>query len=168
MADEIQPDTSWSELSTLDPEARIAAMRERFARLAVADAAERDRESEAMVLAEYTLEDEQLHAFTVSRLRSWMALSGDNLEQAQIVSGAYDAAFQRVPGGIAMRRATIVQTVAREEFGPADIDILYELIPRLVGHVPRASQEGVERVAEVERAAVEARRAGRKPWWKFW
>ena len=140
MADEIQPDTSWSDLSTLDPEARIAAMRERFDRLAGADAAERDRESEAMILAEYTLEDEQLHAFTASRLRSWMALSGDNLEQARIVSGAYDMAFQRVPGEMAMRRATIVQTLAREEFGPEDIDVLYELIPRLVGHVPRASQ----------------------------
>ena len=168
MADEIQPDTSWSDLSTLDPEARIAAMRERFAKLAGADAADRDRESEAMILAEYTLEDEHLHALTVSRLRSWMALLEDNPEQARIVSGAYDTAFQRVPGEIAMRHATVVQMLAREEFGPEDIDVLYELIPNLVGHVPRASQEALESAAATERAAVAARRAGRKPWWKFW
>ena len=49
------------------------------------------------------------------------------------------------------------------------MDVLFELIPRLVANVPRASQEAVEHAAELARKAAGepvARRA--KPWWKFW
>lgn len=168
MATEIQPDSTWSEIASLDPDARVAAMRERFQTLVQADASERDRRLEAMILAEYALDDEHLPAFTASRLRAWMALAGENLEQAQVVASAWDDAFKRVPGDIAMRRAALVQTVAREEFSADDIDVLYELIPQLVGHLPRASQDALERAVSIERASVEQARASSKPWWKFW
>ena len=168
MATEIQPDSSWSEIASLDADARVAAMRDRFQTLAQADAAKRDRRLEAMIVAEYALDDEHLPAFTASRLRAWVGLAGENLEQAQVTASAWDDAFKRVPGEIAMRRAALVQTVARDEFSADDIDVLYELIPELVGHLPRASQEVIERAASIERASVAEARANRKPWWKFW
>ena len=168
MATEIQPDSTWSEIASLDADAQVAAMRERFETLAQAEAAERDRRLEAMIIAEYALDDEHLPAFTGSRLRAWMGLADENLEQAQVVVSAWDDAFKRVPGEIAMRRAALVQTVAREEFSADDIDVLYELIPQLVGHLPRASQQAVERVALTDRASVAGARASSKPWWKFW
>jgi hypothetical protein len=168
VAAEVQPDSTWAELEALDEAARQAAMRERFAGLVSADAGERDRQINGMIQAEYSLDDKRLHAFTVSRLRAWMTLAGENLEHAQVVAGAWDEAFKKVPGEMAMRRAGLVQTVARDEFNADDIDVLYELIPGLVGHLPRASQQALEHAAQAERMSAAEERASRKPWWKFW
>ena len=168
MATEIQPDAAWSELDELEGDAQIAAMKERFEALASVQAAERDRQMQSMIVAEYTLGVERLPKFTINRLRAWMGIASENLEQAQLIAGAYDGAFERVPGEIAMRRATLVQTVARESFSGDDLDVLYELIPNLVGHLPRTSQDALNRAADVERAAAAEQRSTRKPWWKFW
>jgi hypothetical protein len=172
MTSEVQPDATWSAFSDADAAAQISEMRQRFEALADLDQPAREQQAEAMIRAEYALDDEALPGFTESRLRSWLAMAGDNLERAQSVANAYERAFERVPGGIAMRRAALVQTVARDELTPEDIDVLYELIPRLVENVPRASQEAVERALSEARVASAneraAERSGSKPWWKFW
>ena len=169
MTTEAQLDMTWSALSDAEPAARISGMRQRFDALAGFDQAAREEQAEAMIRAEYALEDQQLADFTESRLRSWLSLAADNLQGAQDVANAYNKAFERVPGAIAMRRAALVHTVARDRLTPDDMDVLFELIPRLVANVPRASQEAVEHAAELARkAAGEPVARRRKPWWKFW
>ena len=169
MTTEAQLDMTWSALSDAEPSARISEMRQRFDALAGLDQAAREQQAESMIRAEYALEDEKLADFTESRLRAWLSLAADNLQVAQDVANAYNTAFERVPGAIAMRRAALVHTVARDRLTPEDMDVLYELVPRLVANVPRASQEAVEHAAELARKArgePVVRRA--KPWWKFW
>ena len=103
MTTEAQLDMTWSALSDEEPAARISGMRQRFDAMAGLDQATREQQAEAMIRAEYALEDEQLADFTESRLRSWLSLAADNLPEAQDVASAYNMAFERVPGGIAMR-----------------------------------------------------------------
>lgn len=169
MTNEPQSDMTWSELSGTEGDARVSQMQQRFEALAGHELAAREQEAESMIRAEYTLEDEQLADFTEARLRSWMSIAGDNLSRAQDVANAYEKAFERVPGGMAMHHAALVQTVARDRFTPEDMDVLYELIPRHVENVPRASQEAVERsVGTARLTAGMVSAGGGKPWWKFW
>ena len=171
MTSDTQPDATWSTLSETEPAARIGEMRQRFEVLADLDEVARGQQVEAMIYAEYALDDDQLITFTESRLRAWMAMAGDNLERTQSVATVYEQAFERVPGAIAMKRATLVQTVARVALTPEDIDVLYELIPKLVVNVPRASQEAMEldlsASRKAEASASNERETG-KPWWKVW
>ena len=169
MTNDGQLDMTWSALSDSEASTRIAEMRQRFEALAELDQAAREQQAEAMIRAEYALDDQLLADFTESRLRSWLDLAADNLPGAQDVASAYNKAFERVPGGIAMHRAALVHTVARDRLTPEDMDVLFELIPRLVANVPRASQEAVEHAAELARKAAgePVVRAG-KPWWKIW
>ena len=169
MTNESQPDMTWSELNDTEGDAQITEMHQRFEALAGLDQAAREQQAESMIRAEYTIDDEPLADFTEARLRSWMMMAGSNLSRAQDVANAYDKAFERVPGGMAMHHAALVQTVARDRFTPEDMDVLYELIPRHVENVPRASQEAVEHsigTARLTAGMVSA--GGGKPWWKFW
>lgn len=168
MTNEPQPDMTWSELSGTEGDARVSEMQQRFVALAGLDQAAREQQAESMIRAEYTLDDEPLADFTEARLRSWMGIAGDNLSQAQSVANAYDKAFERVPGGMAMHHAALVQTVARDRFTPEDMDVLYELVPRHVENVPRASQEAVEHSIGTQRLTAGTTSSGSKPWWKFW
>ena len=171
MTNEVQADATWSALSETEASARVTEMRQRFDALAALDEPSREQQAQSMILAEYALADEALADFTESRLRSWLSLAEDNLPGAQDVARAYDKAFERVPGGMAMHRAALVHTVARDRLTPEDMDVLFELIPRLVANVPRASQEAVEHAAELARRAAAnepAAASGGKPWWKFW
>ena len=168
MTSEAQPDTTWSELIGSEPDARVTEMRRRFESLADLGEADREQRSESMIRAEYALDDEPLADFTESRLRAWMAVAGDNLARARDVANAYEKAFERVPGGMAMHHAALVQTVARDRFTPEDIDVLYELVPRHVENVPRASQEAVEHGVGTARLTASAASSESKPWWKFW
>jgi len=171
MNSDVQPDGSWGALAELAPAAQVEEMRKRFEALADRDQPARERQAQEMILSEYLLGDEQLGNFTESRLRVWIAMAQANLERTQIIANAYEKAFERVQGAIALRRTAIVQMVARERLSSSDIDVLFELIPNLVRHLPRASQEAVERAAHVERlAAAAARESGArsKPWWKLW
>jgi hypothetical protein len=168
MTNEAQPDMTWSELSDMEGDGLVSAMQQRFEALAGLDQAAREQQSESMIRAEYMLEAELLGDFTEARLRSWMGVAGDNLSRAQDVASAYDKAFERVPGGMAMHHAALVQTVARERFTPEDIDVLFELVPRHVQNVPRASQEAVERSVGTARLVGSNAPSARKPWWKVW
>lgn len=168
MTNEPQPDMTWSELIGTEGDDRVSEMQQRFVALAGLDQAAREQQAESMIRAEYTLDDEPLADFTEARLRSWMGIAGDNLSQAQDVANAYDKAFERVPGQMAMHHAALVQTVARDRFTPEDMDVLYELVPRHVENVPRASQEAVEHSVGTARLTASAVGGGGKPWWKFW
>jgi len=163
-------DASWAQLSQLEPEQREQAMRARFADLAAASAPARVLEAEAMVRAEYALEDDALHPFTVSRLRAWIDLSQADPDQVQAVVAAYDHVFATLPADIAMKRASVVQTVAREQLTSDEIEALFDLIPSLVRQLPRASQDAARSAASQSRVeeARQEHAGSRKPFWKFW
>jgi hypothetical protein len=158
----VAPDTTWSNLAALDEEGRRTAMTERFRRLASEDEASRLRELEAMVRAEYALPEQELHAFTLSRLRAWIELEEHDPGQAMAIAGAYDKVFDRLPANLAMRRASVVQTVARMELTAEEMQHLDLMESRVLASVPHRSGEGAIR----QRVAGDTAR--QKPWWKFW
>ncbi len=158
-------DTSWSNLAVLDEQARRKAMSERFVRLASAEESERIRELEAMVRAEYALPEDELHSFTCSRLRAWIELREQDPGQASALARAYEAVFRRVPGELAMRRATVVQSVARTELSPEELAALDELMPQLLESVPHRSGEAGSGVRARSDVAATPKA---KPRWKFW
>jgi len=171
MATDAQMDATWSALSELDPAARQQAIEERFARLAAKAEAERFTEAESMIRAEYSLPDEPLHAFTAARLRAWIALSKRDPAQVTAAARAYDHVFNLLPADMAMKRATVVQTVARAELTSEEIEALFDIIPSLVRQLPRAKQDAARSNASqdrVEEARVGQAARDKKPFWKFW
>ena len=114
----------------------------------------------SMVQGEYGLDDAQLRPFTVSRLRTWLAIAGGNLEGAQALARGYDAAFDTLPAAQAMRRSTTVQTVARTDLTPQEVTGLFDLIPSIVRQVPRA----IPPTRHYDKPGDEKK----KPFWKFW
>ena len=158
----ITPDTTWSDLSSLDDAARQREMVERFRQVTGLDEAARLDKLEAMARAEYALPDDVLHRFTASRLRAWIQLDHTDPGQAQLLASAYDRVFQRVPAELAMRRAMLVQSVARSELTPEEIAELDRMAPTLMQAVPHATAMSGIRAREVTPASAA------KPWWKFW
>lgn len=158
----IAPDTSWSDLVSLDDAERQRAMIERFRQLTALDEPTRLDRLEAMARAEYALPDTDLHRFTASRLRAWIELDRTDAGQAQLMASAYDRVFQRVPAELAMRRAMLVQSVARSELSAEEIAELDKMAPTLMQAVPHAASMTGIRAREVPKAP----RA--KPKWKFW
>lgn len=163
-ANPIGPDASWSGLSALDEEGRRAAITERYRHLVSADESQRLSELEGMVRAEYQLADAELYSFTLSRLRAWIQLRAHDPGQASALARAYDQVFRRVPGELAMRRAAVVQTVARTDLQDDEVAALEEMVPALMQSVAHRSSGG--RTDLPARASEEPARRG--PRWKFW
>lgn len=157
----------WGALSGVSGAAQAAGMRGVLDEVAQLADAERGEAIEAMVKAEYALDNAALHPFTASRLRTWLALSSDDMEAARKIVHGYDSAFERLPGEMAMRRATIVQTVARSEMTLEEVTGLFDLIPSLVRQVPRAVRSSNYAPAGSGGAAAMAP-GKKKPVWKFW
>ena len=157
-------DQTWADLYALQPAERVAQMIERCRAVAAMDDAARLNASSAMVRAEYALTDEHLHEFTTSRLRAWIAIDQADREAAVSLARAYDAVFQTMPGAVAMRRASVVQGVARSELTADELATLFELIPSIVQQVPRVRQD----VLSTGRDNAAALAAKSKPWWRFW
>ena len=158
----IVPDTTWSDLVSLEAAPQQSAMVERFRQLTALEESARLDKLEAMARAEYALPDVELHRFTASRLRAWIELDHTDPGQAQLLASAYDRVFQRVPAELAMRRAMLVQSVARSELTPEEVAELDKMAPTLMQAVPHAA--GISGIRE--REVTPAREA--KPWWKFW
>lgn len=153
-------DQEWSDLTTLDADVREARMRDRYQVLATLSEDDRRRELRAMAQAEYTLPDELLRPFTLSRLRVWLQLEPD---VAQQIASSYDAVMTTMPGPMAMRRVGVVQTLA-VEFPPEDEERLRALAPGVFAGQPHRIVSGVA----APPAAVAAEPARKRPWWAFW
>ena len=168
-AEQNAPDTTWSDLARLDPARRVAAIGERLDQLLKLSDDQLHQRLGQMVRAEYALDGASLYQFTTSRLQALLAIARRDAEQARRLARAYDRVFDGLPGGLAMRRAEVVQTVARVELGNDDVLLLRELVPALLRQVPV-----VPSTASAGRAAVEAaegaagRATRRKPWWRLW
>jgi hypothetical protein len=166
MTTEKATDASWAALAEMDDTPRAAAMEERFTQLALLGEAARVDAIEAMIRAEFSLPEEQLQAMTAARLRVWASLNLRDPGQAKQVVAGYDDAMNRLPADMAMRRAGILYTVAREM--PAEeVAILHDLIPSLRQSVPVARTGLAEERTSVEEARTR-RAANPRPFWKFW
>lgn len=152
----------WVALAPLGDDERQAGMRRIFDELLTMAAAKRSAAFIEMVDAEYTLNDRMLRPFTTSRLRAWLSLASERPDDARVIADSYDEVFNQMPIGIAMRRITIVQTVARTELSAAEIVSLLHLFPALGRQIPFAPVAMAEHVAGHEPSGEPP------PRWKFW
>ena len=152
------PDESWSALASLNADAARAQMTRRFHDVARLPEDERMAQLRSMIEAEYNLDEPRLLAFTAVRLRSWIELEP---EAAKTIAEGYRVVFDGVSGEMAMRRTSVVQTVAREMTAD-EVVALQAIIPWLVGQIPSA-----RRIEAAPSASPEPQRES-KPFWKFW
>ncbi|MBM3946498.1 MAG: hypothetical protein FJ315_03740 [SAR202 cluster bacterium] len=124
----VQPNQDWGRLADLSPADRQPRMVEKYRTMAGLPDSEGDSQMNAMVLAEYALTDDKLRDFTHSRLRAWLAID----EQAALrIAKSYDTVMLKMPGKDAMRRVSMVQTIAREMSIP-DVQRLSQLVPAVL------------------------------------
>ena len=159
-------DESWSALGALDAKATQSEMTERFRDLVKLTTDERHERLRSMIMAEYALDEPRLLEFTARRLRSLVDLG---VEDGKVVIEGYDFVFRDVPGDMAMRRVSVVQTVARE-MTSAEVDALQHIMPSLLGQIPSMrTPTGAEAgTAQSSATPVTAAAAAKKPAWKFW
>lgn len=166
MANAAEFGSRWGALAGQSGPAQVSGMRSVLDEVVGLPDAERVEVIEAMVKAEYALDSAALHPFTASRLRTWLALSSDDMEAAKKVVNGYDTAFERLPGDMAMRRATTVQTVARTEMTAEEVTGLFDLIPSIVRQVPRSAPS--PKYAPAGSGGTATMAPKKKPAWKFW
>lgn len=150
-------DPVWRGLADVSEGERAAQMRVRYSELAALEnEQERDERLLAMMQAEYSLPDDQLRAFTLGRLRTFIDMDPEAVGR---LVRSLDTVMTRMPGTAAMRRVALVQTLARE-FTPEEQHHLRELMPQVFGDRAPVAQPPAE--------AAPAAAAASKPWWAFW
>ncbi len=161
MAGGAQVATTWSGLARTPEADRVGSMCDVLRGVMSLPEDQRTTALNAMVQAEYALDDAALHSFTASRLRAWLRLASEDMDLTRALSRSWDQVFDGMPAATAMRRATVVQTVARSEMNAEEVGVLFEFIPSIVRQIPRAPSKLAQPVPEAppERDA---------PWWKFW
>jgi hypothetical protein len=167
----MRTDSDWAALASLEEEReRTSQMGERFRSLLALPEEERRARLEAMIRAEYELPDKELRDFTRSRLRSWIALGEEDREAAKSLGKGYDDVFETLPANTAMRRATIVQTIASHDLTLAEMDALFSIIPGLARQVEQKRppmRTAAPEALEASAAALAAKRA--RPFWaRLW
>ncbi len=152
-------DQEWAALAALAPDECVTRMAAHCRTVAALEEGPRVEALGAMVRAEYALPLDQLPNFTRSRLRAWIAIDRDDHDMATRLARGYDTVFQSLSAEIAMRRASVVQGVARHELDADEVQTLFALIPSIVQQVPRVKQDSL---------TSEQRAPTSRPWWRFW
>lgn len=148
----------WAGLAAVAEPDRSREMRDFLEEVIALGDSEKSAGIEQMVMAEYALPEAALRSFTVSRLRTWLAIAHDDLVGAISLARGYDAAFDKLGAAMAMRRSSLVQAVARHDLKDGELEGLFDLIPSLVRQVPR--RPVVTRYYEKPEP--------KKAFWKFW
>ncbi|MCB9482656.1 MAG: hypothetical protein H6674_07520 [Dehalococcoidia bacterium] len=148
----------WAGLASAADDERVGKMREVLDDVLALGDAERTSTIESMVQSEYALDEAQLRPFTISRLRAWLQVADGNMDGATSLARGYDAAFDKLGASLAMRRSTMVQTVARHDLTPEEVAGLFNLIPSIVRQVPKSTAP----------TRVYDKPEQKKPFWKFW
>jgi len=160
MVSQEEVDQAWAQLAETDSASREALMVARYVELAAMPEEQRRAKLRAMANAEYSLPDEKLRPFTVSRLRTWLSLDD---ETAPIIAHSYDAVMLDMPASAAMKRVSLVQTLVTE-FSAEEEDRLRELVPRVFAGAPSRRTGLAAPGSAVPMEAV----SSKKPWWAFW
>jgi len=152
-------DPTWAKLADLDEVQRSEQMDHRYAELAVLTEEQRCSRLTAMAHAEYTLPDDKMHPFHLSRLRSWLAMDPDALQR---IAASYDSVMDQMPGDLAMRRVGVAQTLAKS-FSLAEQDQMRAILPRVFGDRGTATSGWAP-----SSSGFRTRPVAKKPWWAFW
>jgi hypothetical protein len=161
---DVRIDQEWKALADLEEEARIGQMTERFRSLISASEEDRLARLEAMIHAEYELPDDVLREFTHSRLRVWVELAADDPEGARSLGRGYDHVFETLPAEMAMRRASMVQSIGSNRMTPEDLELLFDVIPGLARQLPRRPHAAL---TAKEQAEQEPEKRSRPFWSRF-
>jgi hypothetical protein len=147
---------AWRRLAEVSESERAEQMRARYTELAsLDDEQERSNRLLAMMHAEYALPDDQLRAFTLGRLRTFMGMDSEAVGR---IVHSLDTVMRQMPGTAAMRRVALVQTLTRE-FTPEEQHQLREMMPQVFGDQP---------ITPPPAPATPVAAATSKPWWAFW
>lgn len=158
-------DPSWSSMASMAVDDRLEPMKKRMAAVASMEEPARSAAVMGMVRAEYALDEEPLHSVTASWLRAWIALHREDPRQATLIASAYASVFDAAPSNLAMRRAAVVQTVARQSLTDAEVELLSAELPSL-GLPPSRNTRGTGERGLRERVAGDT--VALRAWWKFW
>jgi len=148
----------WAELGDMEEEQRESLMEERYLELAALSEEERQAQLRALAPVEYTLPDDKIWPFHRSRLRTWLRM---DQSAARRVADSYHEVMQQMPADIAMRRVSIVQTVARS-VSLDEQERLRALVPRVFGEASTGTGEATK-----GQSAAGGEKA-KRPWWRFW
>jgi hypothetical protein len=159
-------DQTWSRLVAAPEDERQTEMQARYTEVASLPEDERNRRLRAMAEAEYALPDAELRSFTVSRLRALLSIDPD---AARTITTTNDTVMKQMPGGVAMRRVSLIQTLARE-FTPDEQHQLRERIPGVFGDqaISAAVAAASATPGAATTSAQPATSTKKKPWWAFW
>lgn len=149
-------DQAWGKLADAPEAQREQEMQRRYMELVELQEADRQGRLVTMANAEYALAPEQLRGFTLSRMRVLLKMPQP---QAKLVALSYHAAMDKLPGTAAMRRVSLVQTLATE-FSPEDQARLRELNPGIFAGMPAKTVKATAPAA----APPAAKKGG---WWPF-
>ena len=142
----------WQAIADLDQDGQTAAVTTAFAAIAEQDEATRNASLVRSIETVYRLPDEKLRSMTEARLRAWIALPED---KAAVVGNTFESVMDTMPVDIAMRRVTVVQSVAFK-LTSDELAHLQHIVPRVLGETAVASPS----------MAMGTGKAN--PWWKFW
>ena len=157
-------DESWSALAGLDAVTARSQMAERFRALTKLPAEEQREKLRSMIVAEYALDEPGLLEFTGCRLRSLLDIE---LPDAIAVSEGYAKIFNDMPGEMAMRRVTVVQSVARD-MSATEVDALQHIVPGLLNSIPSMLRHETAEAQTAQGSSTASTSAAKKPGWKFW
>ncbi len=152
-------DQTWAALAGQETSAREAQMASRYKELAAMSEDERRTKMKAMATAEYSLPDDKLRSFTVSRMRTWINLDDAT---ARTIADSYSAVMLSMPASVAMKRVALVQTLVME-FTPEEEEKLRELVPTVFAGAPNRKL-GLDRPG----GSLQTQQGKKKPFWKFW
>ncbi|MGD9932469.1 MAG: hypothetical protein AB7T37_02025 [Dehalococcoidia bacterium] len=143
----------WTAMSKLDQTPQNEAATAAYAKIADLEEAPRKKELMAAIETVYHLPDPQLRSMTEARLRAWLALPP---EKASLVGNSFESVMDEGPADIAMRRVTIVQSVA-SKLTAEEITQLRRVVPRVLGDAPPVTASMSAGTGDPP-----------PPWWAFW
>lgn len=153
-------DQAWAMLADLGEDERRQQMEARYVALTVLPEEERRARLKVMARVEYTLPEDKLRPFFLSKLRVWLGMDS---EVVQKVAASDEAIMDELPGEIAMRRVGVVQTLARS-FSLTEQEQLRAVLPRVFGDRGTATASW-----EPSRGSgLHSQGRAKKPWWAFW
>jgi hypothetical protein len=142
----------WEAISALDQAGQNAEVAAAYLAIAKQDEPTRRAVLAKAIQSVYQMPDDRLRSMTEARLRAWIALPE---EDAAVVGNSFESVMDEMPAAIAMRRVTVVQSVAFK-LNEEELAHLQKIVPRVLGDAPLA-------------APSKAMGTGKpKPWWKFW
>jgi hypothetical protein len=148
--------TDWASLAGLTEGDRTAKMAERFTEIHALEESVRSEQLGSIIRGETELSDDAMADLSKSRLLAWLSM---DKAMATQVAEEFQTAMDGMPGKIAMKHATMGQTVSLH-FDSAQLTQLAELDPKIFRSMPGVAVESTEPVTP---AATDT-----APWWKFW